>query len=300
MARVHRGFSTLGLDPAEPQETVRPDVAALDALSDHLEQCRHVLVLSGAGCSTESGIPDYRATDGTWRGRRPIQFADFLRREAMRRRYWARSMVGWPVVAAAQPNPAHRALARLQCDGPVMRLVSQNVDGLHSRAGSSGVIDLHGRLDRVVCLDCAALGDRRLFQQRLQELNPGWQATGAAAPDGDADLADDAYQAFRVPDCERCGGLMKPDVVFFGENVPKPLVAEAFQSLDRADALLVVGSSLMVWSGYRFVRRAVQQGVPVYILGLGRTRGDDEAALRVRGSCGDLLSRLADRLTAGR
>lgn len=299
MSRVPRGFSTLGLERAEPPEAVNPDVTALEALVEHLGRCTRILVLTGAGCSTESGIPDYRASDGGWKGRRPIQFADFLRSEAMRRRYWARSMAGWPVVAAARPNPAHHALARLQRHGPVGRLISQNVDGLHTQAGSDDVIDLHGRLDRVVCLDCAALGDRQDLQRRLQDMNPGWQAAGEAAPDGDADLDHSAYDGFRVPICERCGGLLKPDVVFFGENVPRPRVAEAFLALDKADALLVAGSSLMVWSGYRFVRRAREQGIPVFILGLGRTRGDAEASLRVRGRCGDLLPRLADRLAPG-
>lgn len=298
MSRVPRGFATLGLAQAEPPVTVTPDSAAFERLFDNLLHCRRVLVLTGAGCSTESGIPDYRATDGAWKGRQPMQFADYLRSEAMRRRYWARSMVGWPVVAAAQPNPGHHALVELQRQGPVARLISQNVDGLHSRAGNSDVIDLHGRLDRVVCLDCAALGERRDYQHRLRSLNPAWQSAGEIAPDGDADLPDTAYRGFRVPDCERCGGLIKPDVVFFGENVPRPRVAEAFQALDDADALLVVGSSLMVWSGYRFVRRARAQGIPVFILGLGKTRGDAEASLRVRGRCGDLLPRLAERFSA--
>ncbi len=298
MSRVHRGVSTPGLARAEPPGATAPDSSAFERLFHSLQHCRRVLVLTGAGCSTESGIPDYRATDGAWKGRRPMQFADYLRSEAMRRRYWARSMVGWPVVAAAQPNPGHRALVELQRQGPVERLISQNVDGLHSRAGNRDVIDLHGRLDRVVCLDCGALGERRDYQHRLQDLNPAWQSAGETAPDGDADLPDTAYRGFRVPDCERCGGLIKPDVVFFGENVPKPRVTEAFQALDDADALLVVGSSLVVWSGYRFVRRARAQGIPVFILGLGKTRGDAEASLRVRGRCGDILPRLAERFSA--
>lgn len=297
MPEARQNFSTIGLEPAALPDAVTPDPLVFDQLLGQLRRSHRITVLTGAGCSTESGIPDYRAADGRWKGRQPIQFADFLRSNAMRRRYWARSMVGWPVVASAEPNAAHAALATLERDGPVQRLISQNVDGLHGRAGSRDVIDLHGRLDQVVCMDCSALMSRADYQVRLLDRNPGWQQSGVTAPDGDADLPEDAYEGFRIVDCDRCGGLLKPDVVFFGENVPRPRVEVAFAELDASDCLLVAGSSLMVWSGYRFVRRARARDIPVLIVGLGRTRGDDDASIRLQGRCGDVLPRLARELT---
>ncbi|MCC5811119.1 MAG: NAD-dependent protein deacetylase [Ectothiorhodospiraceae bacterium] len=265
----------------------------LEQLADELAGCNRLLALTGAGCSTASGIPDYRDASGAWKRKPPVQLREFLRSERSRRRYWARSMVGWPTVASAQPGTAHRCLAALEEQGPAHWLITQNVDGLHQRAGSRGVTDLHGRLDTVRCLECGTLLARDLYQQRLQQANPEWQSgTAGAAPDGDADLVGAEYNTFRVPDCSNCGGLLKPDVVFFGETVPTPVVEHGFRQVEEADAMLVVGSSLMVWSGYRFVRHAAALGVPVYIINQGRTRGEREARLQLHADCGQALTAL--------
>ena len=264
-------------------------------LIDRLGAARHPFVLTGAGVSTESGIPDYRARDGRWKRGAPIQYREFTRSAMARRRYWARSFKGWPQVAGAAPNGAHHALARLEAAGRIGWLVTQNVDGLHQRAGSRQVTDLHGRLDRVVCMECGLRRWRDEMQEALHALNPDWMSrTAATAPDGDVELEGADYAAFRVPDCPACGGVLKPEVVFFGESVPASVVAIAFERLDRSDALLVAGSSLMVWSGYRFVRHAARRGIPVLVVNLGETRGDREADLKVDASCGPVLETLAD------
>lgn len=272
-----------------------------DLLAAFVDRCPRLFVLTGAGCSTESGIPDYRDRSGEWKRKPPIQWQEFAGSDAVRRRYWARGMAGWKGFAAAQPNPAHRALARLEAAGPVRHLVTQNVDGLHQRAGSRRVIDLHGRLDRVHCLGCDWRGSRRAFQRRLEELNPGWaeavqSAAERLAPDGDADLQADDFGSFQIPACPRCGGVIRPSFVFFGEGVPRPRVDRAFAELDEADALLVVGSSLMVWSGYRFARAAAERGKPVAIVNLGATRADDLAAFKIERCCGEVLPQVTERL----
>jgi NAD+-dependent protein deacetylase sirtuin 4 len=255
---------------------------------------RRVVALTGAGCSTESGIPDYRG-EGRVR-RRSIQYREFIGDEATRRRYWARSVAGWPMLAAARPNPAHAALATLEDQGALNGVITQNVDGLHRAAGSRRVVELHGALARVRCLDCGALADRAELQERLLAANPGWLATAPAAPDGDADLADDAIAGFEIHACRRCGGVLKPDVVFFGENVPRATADAAWSLFDEAEALLVVGSSLAVFSGYRFVLRAVERQIPVAIVNRGPTRGDDRAAVRLDGSAGAVLTELVTAL----
>jgi NAD-dependent SIR2 family protein deacetylase len=258
---------------------------------------RRLLVLTGAGCSTESGIPDYRDAAGGWKRSPPIQLREFVSDSLARRRYWVRSLAGWPIVAGARPNAAHHALSLLEMQGRLCQLITQNVDGLHQRAGSRAVIDLHGRLDEVLCLDCGALVARAELQSELESLNPHLAGRPATlAPDGDADLGDVDYAAFRIPACRRCGGLLKPAVVFFGESVPRARVECALERLKEADALLVAGSSLMVWSGYRFVRLARERGMPIAIVNLGRTRADELADLRVRAHCGEALARLADDL----
>lgn len=277
-----------------------PDpVDTVDALARLVAGSRRLLVLTGAGCSTESGIPDYRNAEGSWKSRRPMLYREFVGSAANRRRYWARSMVGWRRIAAAEPNAGHRALARLEAEGLLHHLVTQNVDSLHQRAGSRRVLDLHGRLDRVECLECRMLFQRRAFQEELHRLNPGWQAgvgTARVSPDGDAELAGADYDAFRVPGCPCCGADLKPWVVFFGEGVPRGRTRRAFELLEEADALLVAGSSLMVWSGYRFARRAVAGGKPVALVNLGRSRADGEAILKVEGRCGEVLAGLTARL----
>ncbi|MBA4286303.1 MAG: NAD-dependent protein deacetylase [Xanthomonadaceae bacterium] len=256
-----------------------------------------LLVLTGAGVSTGSGIPDYRDADGQWKRRPPITGQVFRGDPLQRARYWARSMIGWPLLATAQPNAAHRALARLQDAGRVTRLVTQNVDGLHQAAGSTGVIDLHGRLDVLVCLACGARTPRSRFQSRLHEANPDWTHRKAEAlPDGDADLEHVDFSGFVVPACTHCGGLLKPDVVFFGENVPRERVDATFAALAASDGLLVVGSSLMVYSGYRFAVAAQQQGLPIAVLTQGRSRADPLAPLKIEAPCGEVLPATLEQL----
>ena len=261
------------------------------ALSQFLDQAQSLAVLTGAGVSTASGIPDYRDEDGTWKTAEPIQFTAFAGSEEARQRYWARSFLGWRRFGRAEPNDAHRSLARLEASGKVDMLITQNVDKLHSRAGSNRVIDLHGDLSGVRCLDCGASAHRDEFQQRLEAANPDWEArVFRYRRDGDAELADTAHADFEVPGCPSCGGRMKPDVVMFGENVPQERVADAMSAVDRADALLVVGSSLMVFSGFRFARRAHETGKPIAIVNRGRTRADDIAALKVDADCAEALA----------
>ena len=256
-----------------------------------------VLVLTGAGCSTESGIPDYRDLNGNWKRRQPVRYQDFVRSDAVRRRYWARSFFGWPQLADATPNRAHRALAQLERSQHVRFLVTQNVDGLHQKAGSRSILNLHGCMDHVVCLACRARTPRSKFQQRLRDVNPHWHIREARhAPDGDVDLEGVDFSAFQVPSCTRCSGILKPEVVFFGENVPAERVCHALEQVRQSNALLVVGSSLMVWSGFRFVKAARESGLPVAAVNLGRTRADDLLDFKLIAPCGDALSRVAERL----
>jgi len=265
-----------------------PDIRSLGRF---LSQTGSLVVLSGAGVSTASGIPDYRDRDGNWKHSRPIQFEEFARSEAVRKRYWARSYAGWPRFAGAAPGKAHQALAELESAGKVDMLITQNVDRLHSRAGSQKVIDLHGDLGKVRCLDCNAIGPRSEYQQALRASNPGWHAlVSRYRADGDAELVDGPATEFTVPACTACGGVVKPDVVMFGESVPKARVQRAMDAMDRAEALLVVGSSLMVFSGFRFARRANFQQKPIAIVNQGRTRADDMAALKIDGDCAQALS----------
>ncbi|TKR34235.1 NAD-dependent protein deacetylase [Luteimonas gilva] len=260
-------------------------------LREWLTPLRRVFVLTGAGCSTQSGIPDYRDGDGQWKRAQPVTYQAFVGDPAANARYWARSFVGWPRVAQAQPSRAHFALAHLQERGIVSALVTQNVDGLHQRAGSEAVIDLHGRLDAVVCLSCSSTRPRAELQAWIAERNPEWTSLEAAtAPDGDADLEGRDFSSFRVPACPECAGMLKPDVVFFGENVPRPRYLQAQQALRDSDAVLVVGSSLMVYSGYRFVRAAHEAGLPIAIVNRGRTRADDLASLKIDAEAGTALT----------
>ena len=265
------------------------------ALRDFIARHRRLFVLTGAGISTGSGIPDYRDADGGWTRVPPITFQAFTGDDHVRRRYWARSLAGWSPFAAARPNAAHHALAGLQARGRVACLLTQNVDGLHQRAGSTGVIDLHGRLDQVVCLACGLRLPRAGFQQELLARNPGWETHMATvAPDGDADLEGVDFAGFEVPGCPACAGMLKPDVVFFGESVPRARVEQATAALNGSDAMLVVGSSLMVWSGFRFARMAAEAGIPLAILNRGRTRADGLAALKLEADCVQVLPGLVD------
>ena len=269
------------------------------ALLDLLRPSQRLFVLTGAGCSTGSGIPDYRDEDGAWKRRQPVTFAAFTGSEAVRRRYWARSMIGYPRMAGARPNAAHDALARLEALGRIGRLVTQNVDDLHRRAGSRHVLDLHGRLADVVCLGCREVTPRDRLQARLLDLNPIWRdRVAGTAPDGDADLEADT-SGFEIPGCTTCGGMLKPAVVFFGENVPEARVAEAYGAVEACDAVLVVGSSLMVFSGWRFVRAAARAGRPIAILNLGRTRADDLATVKLEAPCHEFLPAAVEALAGG-
>lgn len=281
--------------PADPPPRLPPGIPDLAAF---LAGSRRIFVLTGAGCSTESGIPDYRDVDGGWKHRRPVTYQRFVGSAAVRRRYWAGSLAGWERIAAAAPNRAHRALADLERAGRLHWLVTQNVDGLHQRAGTSRVTDLHGRLDKVLCLDCRTRYPRAPFQAALAATNPAFRGLLAGArPDGDAEVDGQLLATFAVPACMRCAGTLKPDVVFFGEAVPPRRVDEARARLAEADAMLVVGSSLMVWSGYRFVVRARELGLPVAALNLGRTRADDgELDLKVALPCGEALAAAVDAL----
>lgn len=261
-------------------------MSACGNLQDFVDRHRKLFVLTGAGCSTSSGIPDYRDADGKWKRMPPVTYQAFMGEEKTRRRYWARSLVGWRRVHEARPNEAHRALARLEANGKTELLLTQNVDGLHQAAGSAKVIDLHGRLDRVRCTGCGRILPRDEMQDELARLNPNWLSVDAAdAPDGDADLDGADFSSFEVPRCRFCAGMLKPDVVFFGENVPRERVVAAVRRLDAADAMLVVGSSLMVYSGFRFVEMAARAGKPVAAVNLGQTRADRLLALKVESPC---------------
>ncbi len=252
-----------------------------------------VVILSGAGISTESGIPDYRGETGRRRRATPMTYQTFVGDPAARRRYWARSHLGWRHVARAAPNDGHRAVAALQRRGLVSGIITQNVDGLHQAAGATGVIELHGSLDRVMCLSCGRRSSRELLDRRLRAANPGWHAeAGAINPDGDAVLDDERVAAFRTVDCADCGGVLKPDVIFFGENVPRLRVEECYALTERAGLLLVLGSSLTVMSGYRFVRHADRHGVPIAIVNQGPTRGDAHARTTLDAPLGPALTAL--------
>lgn len=271
---------------------------AVDRLAE-LMRGRCGIVLSGAGISTESGIPDYRGPSSRKRRGRPILYREFMGDPTARTRYWARSMVGWPQMTAVEPNEGHRAVAALEEADVISGVITQNVDGLHQAAGSREVVELHGSLAEVQCTECGAAESRHSLQARLVHLNPGFADRAATmAPDGDAELPAEATRTFRVPSCSKCSGVLKPNIVFFGENVPPKRVEEAFARLERAEFLLVAGSSLTVYSGFRFVRSASKRGAPVAIVNLGETRGDSLAAVRIEAATGRVLPRLA-RLLVG-
>ncbi|MDQ8031532.1 MAG: NAD-dependent protein deacetylase [Bordetella sp.] len=268
-------------------------VSQIEALRAFVQAHPRLFVLTGAGCSTPSGIPDYRDDAGAWKRRPPIDFQTFMGSDHARARYWARGMVGWRRFGHMKPNPAHYALARLEREGRIEVLLTQNVDGLHEAAGSREVIDLHGRMDEVRCMRCDWRGPRQAWQEQLEARNPAWVHLEADdAPDGDADLEGVDFSQFDVPACPRCGGIVKPDVVFFGELVPRERTERAYAALGRADAVLVVGSSLMVHSGYRYVQHAAHEGLPIAALNLGRTRADDLIGLKIQQPCDVVLGTL--------
>lgn len=270
-----------------------------ESLVSFLREHSRLTVLTGAGCSTESGIPEYRDDDGNWMHQQPMQFAEFVNDASKRRRYWAQSFAGWHRISNAEPNAAHRAIAELERCGFVSCVITQNVDNLHRAAGSRNVIDLHGVLRRIRCLECGTTDSRHAFQTRLQDCNPDWNAAIAAiAPDGDARISVENLRSFKVPGCLYCGGIVKPDVVFFGETVPELRMSKANTLLKQSNALLVVGSSLMVLSAYRLARIASEAGKPIAIVNRGTTRADDLATHKLTGNCAELLSQTVTRLAA--
>jgi NAD+-dependent protein deacetylase sirtuin 4 len=260
---------------------------------------RRVLVLTGAGVSTDSGIPDYRGRTAPTRKRPPLQHQDFIRSPDVRARYWARSTLGWPRFRDVAPNVTHRALADWQRTGQVAGLVTQNVDQLHQKGGSVDVLELHGALATVRCLGCGSGEPRDRLQQRLLAANPEVERwTFPVLQDGDVELPDELVGRFVVPACDGCGGVLKPDVVFFGDSVPAPRVEAAFARLFRAEALLVLGTSLTVFSGYRFVLKAKERGLPVLVVNEGPTRADDFAHLKLDAAVGEVVPSLVEALTA--
>jgi NAD-dependent SIR2 family protein deacetylase len=258
----------------------------------------NVLILSGAGLSTESGIPDYRGPTGLARGVTPMTYQTFTGSAAARRRYWARSHLGWRRIVSATPNRGHQAVAELGRRGLLAGIITQNVDGLHQAAGAAGVIELHGSLHRVICLSCGQLTSRTDLDLRLSAANPGWDAESAALinPDGDAVLVDDATDRFQIVDCSACQGVLKPDVVFFGENVPAQRVQACYAMVERASSLVVLGSSLTVMSGLRYVRHAARLRRPVVIVNQGSTRGDGLAGATIDAPLGQTLTTLVASL----
>ena len=267
------------------------------SLFDFVNGHSRLFVLTGAGVSTASGIPDYRDRDGQWKQKKPVDYRDFVREHQVRQRYWARSAIGWPRVSNAKPGAAHIALAKLEQLKTELTTVTQNVDGLHQRAGSSRVIDLHGKLDRVICLDCRRVYPRVDIQKYLLQHNPQLESQVAvAAPDGHVQLDGIEFSEIDIPQCVDCGGMLKPDVVFFGENVPKQRVIESFDVLDQADVVLVVGSSLMVYSGYRFVKKALEMNLPIAVVNQGKTRADDLLGLKIERDCGEALTELVAQM----
>ena len=295
-AATDRAAGELAGPPAASAVAKRPMAKPFNLLID-LVADGAVTILSGAGLSTESGIPDYRGPSGRARRAEPMTYQVFTGAAADRQRYWARSHLGWRHVALARPNAGHLAVAELQARGRLTGIITQNVDGLHQAAGARGVIELHGSLSRVICLGCGERTARLRLDERLRGANQGWAARVAEiTPDGDAVLADAEVAGFRVVDCEACGGLLKPDVVFFGENVPRPRVEECYRLVERSRALVVLGSSLTVMSGYRFVRHAAKLDIPVVIVNQGETRGDVHAAATIDAPLGETLRALAGAL----
>ncbi|MEN1728759.1 MAG: NAD-dependent protein deacetylase [Pseudomonadota bacterium] len=265
----------------------------LEELVDFITQHPRLLVLTGAGLSTRSGIPAYRNAQGKWIRRDPILYQEFIASATTRRRYWARSFFGWSLMDKAEPNAAHRALARFEALGRITELVTQNVDGLHRAAGSQSLVELHGALDQVSCLDCGHGMSRDDLQTELEAANPDWRPEVLGyRPDGDAELDNSAYPGFQIVDCPVCGGRLKPDVVFFGESVPAERVQRIDQGLADCDGVLVIGSSLVVMSGFRIVRQAAKLNRPVVAINDGRTRADELLDFKVGGDCVEVLDQV--------
>lgn len=269
----------------------------IQMLQDFMDTHKRLFILTGAGISTESGIPDYRsegvglyATSSS----RPVQYIDFLKNADVRKRYWARNYVGWPNFSSFQPNRSHYVLSDWEKKGRVEWLVTQNVDALHYKAGSKNVTELHGSAHRVMCLSCSFKVSRHSMQKMIKEQNPEWIAKAEEVrPDGDVDLESEKIKVFKVPKCPSCGGVLKPEITFFGDNVPKTTVHFVLEKMFKSDAVLIIGSSLEVYSGYRFVNRACGNNMEIAILNIGKTRGDKHATIKVSGRMGDVLQQLS-------
>lgn len=285
-----------------PEESFAPSTAH-DAEEELLAAVmalagRRIVALTGAGISTESGIPDYRGPLTRSRARSPMRFAQFVATEEARRRYWARATVGWPRIRDARPNAAHASLAALEETGRLRGIITQNVDGLHGAAGARRVVELHGALRDVLCLGCGVLSSRSSVHERLVLANPSFAGAGGLAPDGDVDLDDALLASFRVVTCGDCGGALKPRVVFFGENVEPATLNGAWTVFNDADALLVVGSSLEVFSGRRFVEEAARRRWPIVVVNLGAVRRGELATVHLDASAGRTIPRLVQALGA--
>lgn len=279
-----------------PSKPVHP--ADIEKLQDFFNSTKKLLVMTGAGLSTESGIPDYRSEGvGLYArtDRRPVQHSDYMGSAKNRQRYWARNFVGWPQFSSFQPNESHMVLSQWERAGKIQWLVTQNIDSLHHKAGSSKLTELHGCTYRVVCMSCKALYKRWDLQEVFKQHNPGWTAEVESleiAPDGDVLLTDEQVEDFKVPGCEKCGGILKPDVVFFGDNVPVPKVDFVYGQVDSCDGLLVLGSSLHVYSGFRFANRAASQGKPIAIVNIGPTRADNLVNIKIDAKCSEVLPQI--------
>jgi len=271
-------------------------------LCEFISQHKQLFVITGAGISHASGIPTYRDEIGTWKGNTPIQHGDFLSDAATRRRYWARSFKGWPTVSSASPNASHRALARLEECGVIQALVTQNIDRLHQKAGHRRVTDLHGRLDEVICMDCGVITPRSVVQGMLEQLNPHFaeleQELLVPAPDGDADVSAELVDQVIIPECPQCRGMLKPNVVFYGGSVHKEKVNYLYEQLQQANGLLVVGSSLMVYSSFRFCKFAAEARLPMACVNKGLTRADGFYQLKLDDDCGEVLNAVAETFPA--
>lgn len=279
----------------EPLVLHEPDQAG-DLLADFIHRYPKLMILTGAGVSTDSGIPDYRDGEGAWKRKQPVQHREFMENFTTRQRYWGRSLIGWPVMRNAAPNPSHYHIADLELRNHSSLVVTQNVDRLHQKAGTHAVSELHGRADEVLCMSCGYRCPRDDVHERCADLNPEFgQYKASTAPDGDADLDVD-FSGFRLADCPECSGILKPDVVFFGDYVPKQRVHSALDALKASDGLLVIGSSLMVYSGFRFCRYAQEFGKPVATLNLGRTRAEELADLKLNARIGETLQATLTRL----
>ncbi|WP_101760540.1 NAD-dependent protein deacetylase [Oceanicoccus sp. KOV_DT_Chl] len=270
-----------------------PPPLQLQSLIDFVDQRQNLLVITGAGISAQSGIPTYRDDNGSWQHSQPIQHQDFIDKLAQRQRYWSRSAIGWPTISSARPNPAHHALVELERRGKIKLLVTQNVDRLHQYAGHQNVVDLHGRLDQAICLGCGSTESREQIQQRLLANNPFLSKLKAEIkPDGDAEVADTAIEKIQCPLCLHCNDTLMPDVIFFGGSVPKQRVEKILSALASADGVLIVGSSLMVRSSYRFCVTAAELNIPITAINKGKTRADDILSLKVEADCSETLQQL--------